>query len=100
MKTLLNSKTSLTGAYLSSRRIIATPTQRRDGNGSSLILKDCYQNNLQHIDIKIPLGKLVCITGVSGSGKSTLINELLYPALQHHLTKQVPFPKCLGKFEG
>jgi excinuclease ABC subunit A len=65
-----------------------------------LKLKDCHQNNLKHIDVEIPLGKLVCLTGVSGSGKSTLVNELLYPALQHHLARQVPFPKKLGKIEG
>ncbi|MFM7441016.1 MAG: excinuclease ABC subunit UvrA, partial [Snowella sp.] len=86
LKTLLKSKRSLTGAYLSGREAIATPATRRHGNGLSLQLKNCHQNNLQNIDVEIPLGQLVSITGVSGSGKSTLINELLYPALQHHLT--------------
>ena len=97
---LLNADASLTGAYLSGRCVIETPPERRKGNGAFLFLKDCYQNNLQHIDIKIPLGKLVCITGVSGSGKSTLVNELLYPSLQHHLTRKVPFPAHLGEVEG
>jgi excinuclease ABC subunit A len=100
LKTLLKSPESLTGAYLSGRRVIETPTERRWGNGNSLVLKNCHQNNLRNIDVTIPLGKLISITGVSGSGKSTLINELLYPALQHHLTRQVPFPKELEKIEG
>ncbi|MGH2415699.1 MAG: excinuclease ABC subunit UvrA, partial [Microcystaceae cyanobacterium] len=100
LEQLLQTETSLTGAYLSGRSVIETPAQRREGNGLSLMLKDCYRNNLRHIDVEIPLGKLVCVTGVSGSGKSTLVNELLYPALQHHLTRQVPFPQNLGKIKG
>jgi excinuclease ABC subunit A len=99
-KTLLQTEASLTGAYLSGRKVIETPEVRREGNGFSLFLKNCHLNNLKHIDVEIPLGKLVSITGVSGSGKSTLINELLYPALQHHLTRQVPFPKKLGEIKG
>ncbi|NEO27573.1 MAG: excinuclease ABC subunit UvrA, partial [Kamptonema sp. SIO4C4] len=97
---LLNSEKSLTGAYLSGRMTIETPKERRKGNGRRLILKQCEQNNLQKIDVEIPLGKLVCITGVSGSGKSTLVNDLLYPALQHHLTQKTPFPQHLGKIDG
>nr|WP_017306822.1 excinuclease ABC subunit UvrA [Spirulina subsalsa] len=100
LETLLNTEASLTGAYLSGRRAIATPPERRKGNGRSLILQDCSRNNLKHITVEIPLGKLVCVTGVSGSGKSTLINELLYPALQHHLTKKTPFPPDLGEIKG
>ena len=100
LKTLLKSKRSLTGAYLSGREAIATPATRRQGNGLSLQLKNCHQNNLQNIDVEIPLGQLVSITGVSGSGKSTLINELLYPALQHHLTRLIPLPKNLGEIKG
>ena len=63
-------------------------------------MKNAHRNNLRNLDVDIPLGKLVCITGVSGSGKSTLINELLHPALQHHLGQQVPFPKDLEALEG
>ncbi|MGD2180968.1 excinuclease ABC subunit UvrA [Lusitaniella coriacea] len=100
LETLLTTETSLTGAYLSGRSSIATPTERRKGNGRALTLIDCHRNNLQHIDVKIPLGKLVCITGVSGSGKSTLVEELLYPALKHHLTKKTPFPANLGRVKG
>lgn len=97
---LLASEQSLTGAYLSGKRQIETPTERREGNGKSLILKDCYRNNLKHINVEIPLGKFVCITGVSGSGKSTLMNELLYPALQFFLHRNVAFPKELGELQG
>ncbi|NES75619.1 MULTISPECIES: excinuclease ABC subunit UvrA [Okeania] len=99
-QTLLATEESLTGAYLSDKKIIATPSERRTGNGKSLLLKNCHRNNLKNIDVEIPLGKLVCITGVSGSGKSTLINELLYPALQNHLSRKVPFPKNLEKIKG
>jgi len=100
IKALLLAENSLTGAYLSGRRGIETPAARRTGNGRSLVLKNAYQNNLKHVDVEIPLGELVCITGVSGSGKSTLINELLYPALQNHLYRKVPFPQQLDAIKG
>ncbi|MBO1347803.1 MAG: excinuclease ABC subunit UvrA [Hormoscilla sp. GUM202] len=94
------SEESLTGAYLSGRRVIETQNKRREGNGRSLVLQDCHKNNLKHVNVEIPLGKLVAITGVSGSGKSTLINELLYPALQHHLTHKITFPKEMQRLKG
>jgi excinuclease ABC subunit A len=97
---LLNSETSLTGAYLSGKKMIVTPNQRRQGKALGLTLKDCHQNNLKNINVTIPLGKFVSITGVSGSGKSTLVNELLHPALRHHLSRKVPFPKKLGEVTG
>ena len=100
LKDLLKSKKSLAGAYLSQKKVIATPPQRREGKQICLSLQDCHQNNLKNIDVDIPLGKFVSITGVSGSGKSTLINELLHPALQHHLTKKKPFPSKLGEIKG
>jgi excinuclease ABC subunit A len=100
LEALLKSEDSITGAYLSGRLGIATPTDRREGNGRSLVLKNANRNNLKHLDVEFPLGKLVSITGVSGSGKSTLINELLHPALQHHLTKRVPFPKDVDELKG
>jgi excinuclease ABC subunit A len=99
-ETLLKAPDSLTGAYLSGRRTIETPPQRRKGNGRSLQLKNAYRNNLRNINVEIPLGKLVSITGVSGSGKSTLMNELLYPSLQHHFGQKIPFPKELDEFTG
>lgn len=100
LKTLLTAKDSLTADYLSGQKVIKTPGKRRAGNGNKLCLKKCCANNLKNIDVEIPLGKLVAITGVSGSGKSTLVNELLYPALQHHLTKKIPLPKCLDEVTG
>jgi excinuclease ABC subunit A len=100
LETLLAAPDSITGAYLSGRQVIETPAQRRAGNGRSLCLKHAYRNNLKHIDVEIPLGKLVCITGVSGSGKSTLVNELLYPALQHHFGRKIPFPNELKSIKG
>lgn len=100
LEDLLQCEASLTGAYLSRSRVIEIPSQRREGNGNFLKLFNCHRNNLQHLDVEIPLGKFVCITGVSGSGKSTLINELLYPALQHYLGDHVPFPSGLDSIEG
>ncbi|KAI9133941.1 excinuclease ABC subunit UvrA [Acaryochloris sp. CCMEE 5410] len=100
LEELLDNDESLTGAYLSGKRVIPTPPERRAGNGRALRLHNAYRNNLQSLDVEIPLGKLVCITGVSGSGKSTLMNELLYPALQHHLGFKVPFPIELDRVAG
>lgn len=97
---LLQAEDSLTGAYLSGRRVIATPAKRREGNGRSLVIQGATRNNLRNINVEIPLGKLVCITGVSGSGKSTLVNELLHPAIQHHFGHKVPFPKAVEKILG
>ncbi len=97
---LLKSPDSITGAYLSGRVGIETPAERREGNGRNLTLKNANRNNLKHLDVEFPLGKLVAVTGVSGSGKSTLVNELLHPALQHHLTKRVPFPKDVDELQG
>ena len=100
MKALLKSKDSLTGAYLSGRERIDTPAERRPGNKSKLQIRNAHRNNLEHIDVDIPLGKFVCITGVSGSGKSTLVNELLYPALQHHFGSKVPDPNQMEPIKG
>jgi excinuclease ABC subunit A len=97
---LLAAEESLTGAYLSGRLQISTPAERRSGNGLSLKIIDAHRNNLQHISVEIPLGKFVCVTGVSGSGKSTLVNELLLPALYHHLGHKIPFPSDISEVRG
>jgi excinuclease ABC subunit A len=91
---------SITGAYLSKRSLISTPSQRREGNGRCLEIKDAHRNNLKHIDVKIPLGKLVCVTGVSGSGKSTLINEILHSYLEHHFHRKTALPQGVGDIAG
>ncbi len=75
---------SITGAYLKGTRKVAVPTARRAGNGKFLIVKGAEENNLKHVDVKIPLGKFVCITGVSGSGKSSLVVDILYRRLAQH----------------
>lgn len=72
---------SITGQYLSGRKKIEVPEERRKGNGKNIEIKGAEENNLKGIDVKIPLGKMVCVTGVSGSGKSSLINEILYKAV-------------------
>ncbi len=72
---------SITGAYLSGARQVAVPAKRRAGSGKALIVKSAAENNLKNVDVKIPLGKFVCVTGVSGSGKSSLVVDILYRRL-------------------
>ena len=79
---------SITGAFLSGRLSIDVPHQRRKGNGHFIEVLGCTKNNLKDIDVRIPLGKLVTITGVSGSGKSTLLNEILIPAVEDAITRK------------
>ena len=76
---------SITGAYLSGRKRIEVPARRREGNGKKLRIVDAAENNLQHVSVDVPLGKMVCVTGVSGSGKSSLVNEVFYKALAMEL---------------
>lgn len=84
-------KKSLTGQFLSGKQKIEVPETRRKGNGKFIEIKGASQNNLKNIDVKIPLGELVCITGVSGSGKSSLINEILYKKLAAELNNARKF---------
>ncbi len=72
---------SLTAQYLRGEKRIEVPEVRRPGNGQYLIIRDATENNLKHVDVRFPLGKFICVTGVSGSGKSSLVNEVLYKAL-------------------
>ena len=76
---------SVTGQYLSGKKQIEVPAQRRKGNGHFLEILGAKQNNLRNIDVKIPLGVMTCVTGISGSGKSSLINEILYKRLSAEL---------------
>ena len=78
---------SVTGQYLSGKRAVPVPTERRKGNGKFLEIRGAAENNLKNINVKIPLGELVCVTGVSGSGKSSLINEILYKTLARELNR-------------
>ena len=78
---------SATAAFLRGEVQVALPTHRRKGHGKDIYLKGCCGNNLKDVDLHVPLGKLVCVTGVSGSGKSTLIHETLLPILRQHLYK-------------
>ncbi|MFM7239946.1 MAG: excinuclease ABC subunit UvrA [Cyanobium sp.] len=100
LEALLSAEDSLTGAYLSGRRTIPTPAERRSSGSRKLTLVNCQRNNLSGFNVEIPLGRLVCVTGVSGSGKSTLVNELLHPALEHQLGLKVPFPAGLEELRG
>ena len=100
LEDILNSDVSLTGAYLSGRKKIETPAERRPGNNRSIQIRNAHLNNLKNLDVDIPLGKFVCITGVSGSGKSTLINELLYPAIRHFFGSKIPQPKAMDPIKG
>ena len=91
---------SLTGQFLSGKKMIPLPKQRRPGNGKFLELLGCTQNNLKNINLKIPLGTFTCITGVSGSGKSTLISETLYKALMQYLFSSKDIPGKHSKVNG
>ena len=84
---LLKCEDSITGQYLSGKKSIPVPTSRRKGNGNYLEIVDAYANNLKHIDVSIPLGEMVCVTGVSGSGKSSLVNQILAKHLSNVLNR-------------
>ena len=97
---IMNCPESITGAYLSGRKKIEIPEHRREGNGKKLVVKGAYENNLKHIDVEFPLGKLVVVTGVSGSGKSSLVNEILYKTLARDLNKAKCIPGHCDCVEG
>ena len=93
---VMKNANSITGAYLSGKRKIEVPKTRRKGNGLYLEIKGASENNLKNVNVKFPLGKFICITGVSGSGKSSLINEILYKAVYSNIYKSKIKP---GKFK-
>lgn len=86
-KEIMASEKSITGAYLSGRKKIALPQERRQPNGKWLVIEGAEENNLNHVDVSIPLSLLTCVTGVSGSGKSSLVNEILYKRLARDLNR-------------
>jgi excinuclease ABC subunit A len=100
VETILADPTSLTGAYLSGRLRVPIPQKRRNGNGKSLVVVGARENNLKNIDVRIPLGRFVCITGVSGSGKSTLMVEILYKALARYLHGARALPGDHDRIDG
>ncbi len=91
---------SITGAYLSGRKKIPVPEKRREGSGKSIWIRGARENNLKNIDVEIPLGKLVCVTGVSGSGKSSLINEIFYKTLAAEKNRVKVRPGKCDRLEG
>ena len=97
---ILRCDDSITGQYLSGKKKIDVPQNRREGNGKSLKIIGAKHNNLQDIDVEIPLGKFVCVTGVSGSGKSSLINEILHKKLACELNGAKKIPGRHEKIEG
>ncbi len=100
VETILAHPKSLTGAYLSGRMSVPMPDERRIGNGKHLTIVGARSNNLKNLNVEIPLGKLVCITGVSGSGKSTLMVDVLYSALARELNRAHTQPGEYDRIEG
>ena len=84
---LMKCKASITGQYLSGKKKIPVPLTRREGNGKFLTVKGATEHNLKNVDVDIPLGEFICVTGVSGSGKSSLVNEIIHKHLAHKLNR-------------
>jgi len=97
---VMNDENSMTGAYLSGRRFIPLPAERRKGNGNWIKVNGAKENNLKNITVKFPLGTFTCVTGVSGSGKSTLVNEILKKSLAMHLNGAKTKPGAHKSIEG
>ena len=97
---IMNTPGSITGDYLSGRRKIPVPAERRKGSGHTLTIRGAAENNLRHVDVSIPLGTFTCVTGVSGSGKSSLVNEILYKRLGADLNRVKVRPGKHDAIEG
>lgn len=97
---IVNAKKSITGKYLSGEKFIPIPEKIREGNGNFLQVKNAHINNLKNIDVDIPLGKIVVLTGVSGSGKSSLMQDLIYEYAIHKLRKNRPKPQGVDEILG
>ena len=97
---VMNTPGSITGDYLSGRKKIPVPQERRKGNGNFLTIRGAAENNLQNVDVSIPLGTFTCVTGVSGSGKSSLVNEILYKRLAADLNRAKTRPGQHAGMEG
>ena len=97
---IINCESSITGQYLCGKKKIPVPETRRSGNGKFLKIFNASENNLKGIDVTIPLGEFVCVTGVSGSGKSSLVNEILYKHLASELNNARKFPGKFDRIEG
>jgi len=91
---------SITGQYLSGKRKIPVPQNRRPGNGHAIRVVDATEHNLKHVTVDFPLGKLICVTGVSGSGKSSLVEEVLYKTLASELNRAKTHPGKCSRIEG
>ena len=100
VQSIIDTPESLTGQYLGGTKQIPVPGERRQGNGKSITIRGARQNNLRSIDVEVPLGQLVCITGVSGSGKSTLIYEILYKKLAQTLYRARERPGDCDSIDG
>lgn len=97
---IVKAKNSITGKYLSGEKYIPIPDKIREGNGKFLHVKNAHLNNLKNIDVDIPLGKIVCLTGVSGSGKSSLMQDLIYEYAIHKLRGNKPKPQGVDEITG
>ncbi len=96
----LKQHNTLTADYITGKKEITVPKERRKGNGNKIELKGATGNNLKNVSVEFPLGKMICVTGVSGSGKSTLINETLYPILNAHIYRGVKKPMPYKSIKG
>ncbi len=97
---IMENEKSITGAYLSGRKTIPIPEKRRKGNGNFLRVKGARENNLKNIDVEIPLGCFVAVTGVSGSGKSSLVNKIILQTLARKLNRAITYPGKCDSIEG